>query len=105
MGVILKGKSGKQYIFEGPYKIRTHLNNEPGILAFICENGKGTNVKYISKADNVYASLFKEEEIEINLRQSCNDFSYAVFYTINEEVLSREQIIEDIKEYYGLMIE
>ncbi|MBC8488053.1 MAG: hypothetical protein ISS16_01655 [Ignavibacteria bacterium] len=105
MGVILKGKSGKQYIFEGPYKMKSHLYNEPGVLAFICENGKGTNLKYLSKADRVYESLFKEEEIEIKLRQSYNDFNYAVFYTTNENVLSREQIIKDIKEHYDLMME
>lgn len=105
MGVILKGKSGKQYIFEGPYKMRSHLFNEPGVLAFICENGKGTKIKFISDADKVYESVFKEEELEFKLRQSCNDFSYAVFYTINEDVLSREQILKDIKEYYDLMIE
>ena len=97
MGVILKGKSGKQYIFEGPYKMKSQLNKEPGIFAFICENGKGTNLKFIKKADNVYESLFKEEEIEIKLRQRYDDFSYAVFYAMDEEVLSREQIIKDIK--------
>jgi len=32
-------------------------------------------------------------------------FSYAVFYAMDEEVLSREQIIKDIKEYYHLIIE
>ena len=105
MGVILKGNSGKQYIFEGPYKKRSHLFNEPGVFAFICENGKGTNVKYLSCADKVYESVLEEEEIEFNLRQNYNDLSYAVFYVMNENFLSREQIIKDIKEHYDLMIE
>ena len=105
MGVILKGKSGKQYIFEGPYKMRSRLNNEPGVFAFICENGKGTNLKYINSADKVYESVFKNEEYEFSLRKENIDLTYAVFYVDNEMVLSREQIIKDIKEHYNLMIE
>jgi len=50
MGVILKGKSGKQYIFEGPYKMKSQLNKEPGIFAFICENGKGTKFEIHKKS-------------------------------------------------------
>ena len=105
MGIILKGRSGKQYIFEGPYKMRSRLYNEPGVVAFICENGKAANLKYISSADKVYASVFKEEELEFRFRETCFDFSYAVFYTINEDVLSREQIIKDIKEFYDLQLD
>ena len=105
MGVILKGNSGKQYIFEGPYKMRSRLSNEPGVFAFICENGKGTNLKYINSADKVYESVFKNEEYEFSLRKESTDFTYAVFYVDNEMVLSREQIIKDIKEHYDLMIE
>ena len=99
MGVVFKGNSGKKYIFEGPYKLRSSLENNPGVYAVVHENETKINLLELGDSDKIYDSIRKSEK---KLSKYTNGFSYAAFYTVNDDILSGKDILKDLKEFYNL---
>ena len=102
MGVVFKGNSGKKYIFEGPYKLRSSLENAPGVYAVVHENERNINLLELCDSDKIYDSIIKTEKKENRFSKYANGFSYAAFYTVNDDILSGKDILKDLKEFYNL---
>ena len=102
MGVIFKGNSGKRYIFEGPYRLKSSLENNPGVYAVVHENENKINLLELGDSDKIYDSITKTEKKENRFSKYENGFSYAAFYTVNDDILSGKDIIKDLKEFYNL---
>ena len=102
MGIIINGISRKKYVFEGPYVMRSSLENAPGVFALFRKNGRGYELIDLEGSEKVYDYVVNKD----NVKEQCNKFhcelNYAAFYVINEKSTPIADIEEDIKEYYKL---
>ena len=102
-GILLKGISGKKYIFEGLYKKRTAFENNPGVYAVVSKKENKINLLELSNSDKINDSIAKTEKKLSMTNELVNGYSYAAFYTVNDDILSGEEILKDIKEFYKLL--
>jgi hypothetical protein len=100
MGVILKGNSGRKYIFEGPYKSKTSLENAPGVYAVVHDAENKINILELCDSDKIHDSIIKKGKNYFS--DYANGYSYAAFYTVNDDLLSGKDIFKDLKGYYNL---
>lgn len=101
MGVVLKGKSGTNYIFEGPYKLKSSLENNPGVCAVISETYESFKLLDLLSSNGVLESMIQKKDVTHDDVSECSsDFGYAAFYIWSEK--TSEYITKDIKDYYSL---
>ena len=101
MGVVLKGKSGTNYIFEGPYKLKSSLENNPGVCAIISETYESLKLLDLLGSNGVYSSMKNiKAKTQDGVNEYSHDLEYAAFYICSEK--TSEYIEKDIKDYYRL---
>ena len=106
MGVVLKGKSGTNYIFEGPYKLKSSLENEPGVCAIFDNTGEsqklvelvGSNGSIDTK--EILNSMIKKDKARSQVSEYSLELGYAAFYIYSDK--TSEYIAKDIKDFYSL---
>ncbi len=100
MGVIIKGRSGRAYVFEGPYSAWDELEDKPGLYAILCVEGEKLWYTPIDIGDaNTVRSIVEARERSECWEQHCNlEIGYAVYYAEGQ----RSEIERDIRENYDL---
>jgi len=98
MGISLKGKSGKEYYFEGPYLTTNMLQNRSGVYAVLCNKNKVIDVGEASEIKNRIETHDRKE----CWRRHCDEsISYAVYYIEYGKKPSRVEVEQDIREFYN----
>lgn len=106
MGVVLKGKSGTNYIFEGPYKLKSSLENEPGVCAIFDDTGESQKLVDLvgsngsSDTKGVLSSMIEKDKARSQVSEYSHDLEYAAFYIYSDK--TSEYIAMDIKDNYSL---
>ena len=106
MGVLLKGKSGTIYIFEGPYKLKSSLENEPGVCAIFDDTGEGQKLVDLVGSNcsidtkGVSSSMIKKDKARSQVSEYSYELEYAAFYISNGK--TPKYIEKDIRDFYSL---
>lgn len=102
MGVIITGKSGNKYNFEGPYSNTGSLRDKSGVYAILCElNGK-LDLIDVGEASEVKTRVETHDRKDC-WEKNCNRvIKYAAYYIEHGKKPSRVEVEQDIRDNYNI---
>ncbi|RLF80581.1 hypothetical protein DRN38_03815 [Thermococci archaeon] len=102
MTVFIKGKSGRRYEFEGPFKTPNSLENRSGVYAILCRQNDKLYLIDIGESSQV------KDRVQNHGRKNCwkrhceGRIEYAAYYIEYGKKPSRIEVEQDIRDNYQL---
>lgn len=101
MGLTIKGCSGNQYSFEGPYHSTTQLKDQSGIYFIICIKNNENYPIDVGESKNIKTRIESHDRNDC-WEENCNEkLMVAVYYTPNKQQKGRMEIEQDIRCHYN----
>ena len=102
MGVIIRGKNGNKYNFEGPYSNSGSLEDRSGVYAIICEENGELHLIDVGESSEVKTRV-KTHDREECWERICNKIiKYAAYYIEHGKKPSRVAVEQDIRDNYNI---
>lgn len=100
MAIELNGKSGRSYLFEGPFYSTSSLENKQGLFALFCDDMLNLKLIDIGESEDIRKEV---DKITGNnkLNRKCKFvIKYVQFLTGSMGRSERKKIENDIRSYY-----
>jgi len=100
--VLLEGKSGSKYNFEGPYPDTSLLEDRSGVYAILCNVGDKLYLVDVGESSEVKSRVENHERKDC-WKKNCNGtIKYAAYYIEYGKKPSRAEVEQDIRNNYSI---
>lgn len=97
MSLTVKGCSGTEYTFEGPYSNTSSLKDNSGVYLIVCDDGKTYNPIDVGESAKVKTRVENHDRATCWERNCNHTLKVAVLYTPNKQQSGRMEIEQDIR--------
>jgi len=101
MGLTVKGCSGQEYSFEGPYENTNQLEDRSGVYFITCYDGEKYYPIDVGETKNVKSRIETHDRSDCWSEKCKKTILFAVFYTPNKQQPGRKEIEQDIRCNYN----
>lgn len=100
MSLKVKGCSGNEYNFEGPYESTESLSDNSGVYFITCFDGSTHHPIDVGESATVKTRVQTHDRADCWNRNCKNTLMVSVYYTPNKQQAGRMEIEQDIRCYY-----
>lgn len=102
MSILIKGKSGIEYSFSGPWSYISTLDDKSGVYAIICDNDGTLNLLDVGESSTIKSRIEKHDRADQWTENCTGELKYAQYLTEHGKKPTRMEIEQDIRDNYDL---